>query len=806
MLQKYFNYSGDFFFNEFCKTVHEILLIYPANKYFLEILNYYQLDQKKFYNELQNKIKLQNTNKLTTIIKRSPPLIQDKSYLWSYYSLYYSLELYNKPIEKNIVNEKIIDLLFKSHISYLKTFDNNTDITLHKLNSLGQAITRVIEILVSLKKLDNKNIDEHYFNTYQDLFINFIDTINDTQEIQKYSVIQSTYKKRKCIRFYTYCLPEKILQKISWTKVKYISPCIIFTNELYTKNNHIEIDTTRIINPNDKILDSIVSLYQTYLDFLDGDLDISKKREHARRFINKNKSKSDEKEIIQVLENEISTKDFSKNIPESIEQMSKVHEAYREVEKDNPNSYGQRFRNKAYSANETKRNLVSSKSYKIPVKEMLAEFIVYMFGNQCNDSEKIYNIIFIFGILSGQSYNRLVGILKKDHNEIKVNFKTQEVSVLINEGLFAKKLNNKYFENNSKKVFYKIPYLLSLSLSEIKRSIENSNIDFGLEESEQKYHDYIKDLTNRFKNKIIIDTKNIHKISTAYLREIGLEDTTKMFVTAIYSRNDTAKMAYASIHKQAQYYSDYVELLYSELSIDDVLIDFLSLKKDALKHKVLITSREYAGSNLLVRGSELTYFFETLYRNIKDSKDKYTYFNCVSLYVRYAISLLAGTRTFIESANLEEISYAFKVMRITEKAETKIAGVRVIPLTDTLIGLIKDYKGLCKNYDLDENIFHLYDGNKFYIFNANKVNSIHGMNEELENFIKCVPINFGRHLFTKYAIEKKIPRDYINAFLGHYSSGLEQLGIYSTLDYPSYINSIRRLTDMISDIHNIRAL
>ena len=806
MLQKYFNYSGDFFFNEFCKTLHEIFILYPNNKYFLEILDYYRLNQEEFFSELQKKIKLLKTNNLTKIIKRSPHSIQDKSYLWPYYSLYYSLELYNKLIEKNLVNEKIIDLVFKSHISYLKTFDNNTDITLHKLNNLGQAITRVIEILVSLKKLNNKNIDEQYFNTYQDLFINFIDTINDTQEIQKYSVIQSAHKKRKCIRFYTYCLPEKILQKINWTKVKYISPCIIFTNELYTKNNHIEIDTTRIINPNDKILDSIVSLYQTYLDFLDGDLDISKKREYARRFINKNKSKSDKKEIIQVLENEISTKNFSNNIPESIEQMSKVHEAYREVEKDNPNSYGQRFRNKAYSANETKRNLVSSRSYKIPIKEMLREFLAYMFANTCNESEKIYNIIFIFGIISGQSYKRSISIIKKEHKEIKVNFKTQEMSVMIHEGLFAKKLINKYFENNSKKVFYKIPYLLSLGLNTIKKSIKDSNIDFGSEENEKKYHEYVKGLTDTFNKKIIIDTKNIHKISTAYLREMGLEDITKMFSMAIYSRNDTATMAYASIHKQAQYYSEYIELLYFELNIENLLENFLSLKRNTISNKKLITSREYSGSNLLVKGSELTNFFEILYRNIKDSKDKYIYFNCVCLYVRYSISLLAGTRTFIESANLEEISYTFKVMRISEKAETKIAGVRVIPLTDTLISLIKVYKSLCKNHELDENKFHLYDGGEFYIFNANQVHSIYGINEELENFIKYVPINFGRHLFTKYAIEKKVPRDYINAFLGHYSSGLEQLGIYSTLDYPSYINSIRKLTDMMADIHKVRAL
>lgn len=806
MLQKYFNYSGDFFFNEFCKTIHETFLLYPNNKYFLEILDYYKLDQKEFFSELQNKIKLQKTNSLTTIIKRSPPSIQDKSYLWPYYSLYYSLELYIKPIGKNLVNEKIIELVFKSHISYLKTFDNNTDITLHKLNSLGQAITRVIEILVSLKKLNNKNIDERYFNTYQDLFINFIEIISDTQEIQKYSVRQGTDIKRKCIKFYTYNIPIKILQQIKWTQQIHTASCILFTNELYMKNNYIEIDTTRIINPNEKILDSIVSLYQTYLDFTDGDLDISRKREYAQKFFTRINSRSDEEEIVQVLENNPSTKNLSDNVAENIEQLSKTNEVYREVEKDSPNIYGQRFRNRAYSANETKRNLVSSKSYKIPIKEMLREFLAYMFANTCNESEKIYNIIFIFGITSGQSYKRSISIIKKEHKEIKANFKTQEISVMINEGLFAKKLINKYFENNSKKVFYKIPYLLSLSLNTIKKSIKDSNIDFGSEENEKKYHEYIKGLTDSFNKKITIDTKNIHKISTAYLREMGLEDITKMFSMAIYSRNDTATMAYASIHKQAQYYSDYIELLYSELNIGNLLDNFLSLKKNTISNKRLITPREYSGSNLLVKGSELTNFFEILYRNIKDSKDKYIYFNCVCLYVRYSISLLAGTRTFIESANLEEISYTFKVMRISEKAETKIAGVRVIPLTDTLISLIKVYKSLCKNLELDENKFHLYDGDEFYIFNANQLHSIYGINEELENFIKCVPINFGRHLFTKYAIEKKVPRDYINAFLGHYSSGLEQLGIYSTLDYPSYINAIRKLTDMMVDIHKVRAL
>lgn len=805
MLEKYFNYSGDFFFNEFCKTIHEIFLVYPTNKYFLEILDYYQLDQKKFFDELKIKIKALNAKGFQKEIKRSNHAIQDKSYLWPYYSLYFSLELHTKSIKKNFVNEKIIDLIFKSHIAYLRTFDNNKDVTLNKLNSLGQAITRVIEILLALKKLDNKNINEKYFSSYGDLFKNFIETINDTKEIHKYSVVDGTKKNRKCIKFYTYNIPIQILQQIHWRIKKYTSSCLIFVNELYIKYNYIEIDTTRKINPNDKILDSIVSLYQAYIDFLDGNLDISKKREYIRKFIIKIKSKSNEKEITQVLEHEVLTKHLSKNIPESIEQLSKVHEAYREIEKDSPNLYGQRFRNRAYSANETKRNLISSKSYVIPVKKMLAEFIAYMFMHKCNDDEKIYNIIFIFGILSGQSYKRSISIISNGHNEIKVNFKTQEVSVSINKGLFAKKINDKYFESNSKKVFYKIPYLLSLALNSIKRNIEYSSMNFELEESEQKYHEYVKRLTNSFNKKIIIDTKNIHKISTAYLREMGLEDITKMFATAIYSRNDTAKMAYGSVYKQAQYYSDYIELLYSELNIDNVLVSFLSLKNNAIKNKTSITSRKYTGSNLMVRQSELTYFFEMLYKNIDDTKDKYIYFNCVCLYLRYAISLLAGTRTFIESANLEEISYKFKVMRISEKAETKIAGIRVIPLTDTLISLIQNYKGLCKHHELDKNKFHLYDGSAFYIFNANNINSIYGINEELENFIKYVPINFGRHLFTKYAIEKKVPRDYIDAFLGHYSSGLEQLGIYSTLDYPSYIHSIRRLTAIMEDIHHISA-
>ena len=340
------------------------------------------------------------------------------------------------------------------------------------------------------------------------------------------------------------------------------------------------------------------------------------------------------------------------------------------------------------------------------------------------------------------------------------------------------------------------------------------------EEKEKEYHAYIKDKTKLFEKTIKIDTKRIHRISIAYLRDMGASDITLMFCAATYSQNDIPKLVYASIRKDAQYYTQYLEQLYFELEIDTILNNYLNLNgfKDS-KKRFITDHREYTGSNLLIKKDVLTKFFHNLYFEIFNEHDKYKKFNYISIYVRVALSLLAGTRSFKNSANIDNISYQYGIMKISEKSETKIAGLRIIPLCDTMRHLLKVYQENCKHFNLKNDKFYIYHENKFNpleVLSKSDKDGFHSTkalkkySEELPvfvvDFLENVPLNFGRHLFTKQALEANTPRNYIDAYLAHYSAGLEQIGIYSTMDYPNYLKTIKSLTETLAKVYGVKQL
>ncbi len=182
------------------------------------------------------------------------------------------------------------------------------------------------------------------------------------------------------------------------------------------------------------------------------------------------------------------------------------------------------------------------------------------------------------------------------------------------------------------------------------------------------------------------------------------------------------------------------------------------------------------------------------------------YFNYVSIYIRFALSLLVGTRTFLDSANIEHVSYHLKVMRIIEKSNTKISGIRIIPLCNTALKLIQKYKQITKDRGLNNHNFYLYFDNDYHIFNVNNIRLIKNLDDMIVNFVENVPLNFGRHLFSKHAIERDLPQDYIDAFLGHYMAGLEQFGIYSTINFKEYVRQITEITEMCAKKYKIKEI
>ncbi|MFK7779626.1 MAG: hypothetical protein QM490_00550 [Candidatus Gracilibacteria bacterium] len=192
---------------------------------------------------------------------------------------------------------------------------------------------------------------------------------------------------------------------------------------------------------------------------------------------------------------------------------------------------------------------------------------------------------------------------------------------------------------------------------------------------------------------------------------------------------------------------------------------------------------------------------------INNEFNEHSKFNLISLYTRYALSLLVGTRTFKHSANLESISYELKIMRIVEKSETSISGIRIIPICDTALKLLKNYQIKCQELGVPSRNFYYIDSvGEHKLFNIKSLKKELKIPEVIYNFIDNVPLNFGRHIFTKLAIERNFPRDYLDAYLGHYSVGLEQFGMFSSMINSDYIESIRNLTEVLAKVYGVSVL
>jgi len=772
--KQFFDFDDAKYRELFCVTLYKVIQGYPDLKYLHKLLELKNIQVEIFIDELKKCYSHIKKDKLLKTLNRSPHQLKSKAYLWPYYSLYFSLELYSKKIKIDKDIEKIIYLVFLYHYSYELCIQNDTDNLLYKLEQLALSLTRVIEILYSIKVKASEEVYKKYFDTYNnDLFLHFLEVVDET-ETKRYKIKQK--KSKNYIRYYE------------------------------NTKDYFNVEVTRILHQTENIVDTIVSHYDMYIDFISGNLDISRQREKVEKIRLVSKNKEDSDEVEQKLFHTINDipRVLSNNRAELIEQISKELLVQRDS-KEAGNLFRQRLQNRAYSANVTKQNLISTKHYDIPPLSLLKEFISDLFIEVPTKDEEVFVIVFIFGVLTGQSYYRVIRILLEDFDDIKIKLDKEEMRTKINKNLFSKVQDKDFFEKKVSDVYFSIPYLLSLALTKIQKIINQDKQYYLSDDREQKYYTYFKEKMKLFYKTIHINIKGIDFLSRAYLTQQGYENISTMFCTAIYSQNDTAKMAYASINKKTDYFSDYIQYLYEALDVENVLGSYLNIKMRS-SHTTIVKERTYAGSNLLVKKEKVVSFFSKLNDLIYYESDQYKKFNFISIYVRYAMSLLVGTRTFEDSANMKDVSHSLKVMKLSEKAETKLSGLRIIPLCDEILELILYYQQSCEKFDLDNTKFHLFINEQFLLLSRERVERHQLVDDDIMKFVKNVPLNFGRHVFTKFAIEQGIAQDYIDAFLGHYSAGLEQVGIYSSLDIPMYIEAIRETTSKLASLYGVKML
>jgi hypothetical protein len=355
-----------------------------------------------------------------------------------------------------------------------------------------------------------------------------------------------------------------------------------------------------------------------------------------------------------------------------------------------------------------------------------------------------------------------------------------------------------------------LPITMEALIAMMKKTILSKDFDKNI--ILDGYKKFIKKSVDTFPKRITIKTKQVHRYLAQYMQENGDDVLTGKLATRSYSQNDTAKLAYTSSRSFASEHSKLIKNWWDELGLSEVACSILDINPVSSGNTSNISSEEFTGTSQAVEIGEATDFFEVLRQNIYDyNRDKDLHFNLVSIYTRYAMSLLGGTRPFMESADFTLYNEKDGMWVISEKAQDIASGTRLVPLCNTMKSILSIYQALLKDRGIKNNFYLIVDG-KDVPFSAYLAYKLLQNTPNLENsgilgeYVENVPLNSGRHLFVRKAIDDLVNAYYISTYLGHYSAGEEQFGIYSTLDFQDYSDAIKTLTTKIAQECSIKEL
>ena len=189
-------------------------------------------------------------------------------------------------------------------------------------------------------------------------------------------------------------------------------------------------------------------------------------------------------------------------------------------------------------------------------------------------------------------------------------------------------------------------------------------------------------------------------------------------------------------------------------------------------------------------------------RNRKLSqKDEFLYYNTLSLYIYYALSLVTGARpSELETLKREWSCIEEGFIAIEEgKSNRFFSESRIIPIPENLVPLIKRYIGLREKYSFwgDAKEFLLFgikrDRDRVVAETISRTNSrfLSALQDELPWWIKEMP-NFFRHYFLGKLAEEFPSQTQLRAFVsGHMVSGFEPYGYFSVFNLREAVEKIR---------------
>jgi len=728
-------------------------------------------------------------------------VIKDTPVIWCFIAQYWAYDLKNKDhisILKGY-NPKIGDITLKFLLYFLKMKqkESHSAETKHKnsfYEDLSARLVRIIDILPVMDIQANMHLEEIYLsNSKADLALNFL----------------------------------KVQVENPWEGITLSVKIDLKTGKNIIQYKHNNEKLNFIIQPSRMTKDgSFRNLDKTYNQLMQlYNLDSASSRKRYSFRENKKSSKQKVIPIIAELEEELIYDDDGHHrdltTEDQIEQITK-RKVYRRDMKDLsdadenseeeakeyviPNAFQQHKQNLAFSSSLSKQKLMLKSDYDIPITQHLKAFITTLDTDE--EEMKIYTSFFILNVVLGCKIDDLIHLLGENKQGL-LQLKNGVITVDIDSSLFAGNYSQLLSQGEDKLTF-NIPITMVMLIVLMKKTILAK--DFYKDVFLEEYKEFIKTSIKAFPKSITIKIKQLHRYPAQYMRENGKDILTGKLATAVYSQNDTAGLAYTSSRSNAIEHSSFIHEYWNELGLGDIASNILDINTNFSTNVSSIASEEFSGTSQAVQTKTAYVFFKVLRQNIyhqNNSED--LYFNLVTIYVRYAMSLLAGTRSFNESANFTSYNDESGIWMISEKAQDIASGTRLVHLCNIMNVLLKEYQNLLEEKGLKNN-FYLIINDKPVIFSsyeANKlIQNIHDLHEHeiLEKYVKDVPLNSGRHLFTKIAIEHNINTYYISTYLGHYSASEEQFGIYSTLNVQDYSNSVKNITTRIAQECGIKEL
>lgn len=764
---------------------------------------------------------LENTTDgiLITQLKHAPEAIQNHPIVWPYYALYWvwSTDLNFSEI-KNIIPSKLTNIVLRHHLDHLvykkmEESDSNQQRSQKFYQDVAQGVTRSVELLSGLyqKKLEldgpeREHLDNIYFNfDKKDWLFNFYDVIsNDLIEGSSF-LLQDDSSGRIYVNY------ESIAKEIGpWH---------------FNTSRKTPVGKSRNQGVNTNLSKFVVRYFEEHIKmrkliFKDSGSGGGGKRKPqlSQYTVTERFNNSLEKSIdVQV------NADENEEILEQLSQERKRVRAFPDSTVGETdfvaNLRQQHKRNRAFSAKITKRTLLLKTDYEVPSKTHLKAFLSFVFIQKMEDSfnkEDFFRSVFITSLLTGFDYDRIVSsiFLEKKNNMVKYDTGTNILEIAIDPKLFSQDKINAFLVSSKQNINYRLPILfdrLVRSQKSLIIALNDTEISELLSDKmEKEYAGYLSALQSKFGKKIKINVRQMWRILATYRRQYQLEDMSLLFCMGRYQTSDRPRLAYASTLKKSQVFSHLIEKMYVELELNTCVLNMLGLnaKADLFKPSLNDALKPvYAGSKRVLNISESKVFFMKMGSLSRFESDSVKSFNIFSIALRYALSLTLGTRTFSMSDSFENMG--MHTIIISEKAETLIGGIRVIPVCEVADNLINRYKNKAKTFGLDITKTQLLiDGE---ITNYKKLQAIRLMkeyriDEALIEFVNTVPTNTGRHVITKYAIEHNFNGFYLEALLGHYISGGEQQGIFSSLNMKDYIEKSRAMLNILAKTYGVDSL